>query len=57
MTATDASLIDVPSAESVRRQVNGVDLHVVTAGDSDDDLVVLLHGFPDFWYEIGRAHV
>ena len=50
MTATDASLIDVPSAESVRRTVNGVDLHVVTAGDPDDDLVVLLHCFPDFWY-------
>jgi len=47
---TDASLIDLPSIESVRRPVNGVDLHVVTAGDPDDDLAVLLHGFPDFWY-------
>ncbi|WP_415379744.1 alpha/beta fold hydrolase [Halosimplex sp. TS25] len=50
MTATDATLLESPSAESVRRTVNGVDLHVVTAGDPADPLVVLLHGFPDFWY-------
>jgi pimeloyl-ACP methyl ester carboxylesterase len=30
--------------------VNGVDLHVVAAGDPTDPLVVLLHGFPEFWY-------
>ena len=29
---------------------NGVQLHVVTAGPEDGDLVVLLHGFPEFWY-------
>src|SRR5215203_5612511 len=28
--------------------VNGVDLHYVTAGSGP--LVVLLHGFPEFWY-------
>jgi len=50
MASTDASLLDLPSAESTRRPVNGVDLHVVTAGDPADELVVLLHGFPDFWY-------
>jgi len=27
-----------------------VQLHVVTAGDPDAPLVVLLHGHPDFWY-------
>ena len=30
--------------------VNGVRLHWVTAGDASGPLVVLLHGFPDFWY-------
>jgi len=50
MTATDASLLDLSSAASTRHTVNGVDLHVVTAGDSTDPMVVLLHGFPDFWY-------
>ena len=30
--------------------VNGVRLHHVEAGDADDPLVVLLHGFPEFWY-------
>jgi pimeloyl-ACP methyl ester carboxylesterase len=50
MSETDASLIDVPSAESTYRTVDGVDLHVVTAGDPADPVVVLLHGFPDFWY-------
>ncbi|WP_323675368.1 alpha/beta fold hydrolase [Halorubellus sp. PRR65] len=30
--------------------VNGVRLSVVTAGPADGDVVVLLHGFPEFWY-------
>jgi pimeloyl-ACP methyl ester carboxylesterase len=30
--------------------VGDVRLHYVTAGDEDDPLVVLLHGFPEFWY-------
>ncbi len=29
---------------------NGVNLHVVQTGAADSDLVVLLHGFPEFWY-------
>ena len=29
---------------------NGVRLHVVTAGDPGGRPVVLLHGFPEFWY-------
>lgn len=32
------------------RDASGVRLHVVTAGDPADPLVVLLHGFPEFWY-------
>jgi pimeloyl-ACP methyl ester carboxylesterase len=29
---------------------NGVNLHVVQAGPVDGDPVILLHGFPEFWY-------
>jgi len=29
---------------------NGVTLHVVQCGPQDGPLVILLHGFPDFWY-------
>ncbi len=29
---------------------NGVALHVVQAGPEDGPLVLLLHGFPEFWY-------
>ena len=47
---TDAAILDAVPAESDYREVNGVELHVVTAGDPDGPLVVLLHGFPDFWY-------
>jgi pimeloyl-ACP methyl ester carboxylesterase len=49
-TATGVALPDVPSAESEYREVNGVELHTVVAGEESDPLVVLLHGFPEFWY-------
>jgi pimeloyl-ACP methyl ester carboxylesterase len=42
---------DVPGIERTFRGVNGVELHTVSAGGPDDPLVVLLHGFPEFWYE------
>ena len=29
---------------------NGVNLHVVMTGAQDGPLVILLHGFPEFWY-------
>lgn len=29
---------------------NGVKLHVAQAGDPRGELVILLHGFPEFWY-------
>lgn len=54
-TATDASLLDTSEVTSEYREVNGVQLHVVTAGDEDGPLVVLLHGFPEFWYGWHRA--
>jgi len=31
-------------------QINGLRLHAVQAGRRDGPLVVLLHGFPEFWY-------
>lgn len=31
-------------------QTNGVQLHVQQAGPADGQLVILLHGFPEFWY-------
>lgn len=31
-------------------QTNGVTLHVVQAGPADGPLVLLLHGFPEFWF-------
>lgn len=53
MNSRDTTAVEelqVPSAESTYREVNGVRLHVVTAGNPGDPLVVLLHGFPEFWY-------
>ena len=35
--------------ESVR-VVNGVTPHVVQVGDEGAPLLVLLHGFPEFWW-------
>ncbi|MFD1643984.1 alpha/beta fold hydrolase [Halohasta litorea] len=49
-TSTDASLLTNCDVESTYREINGVQLHVVAAGDPEGPLVVLLHGHPDFWY-------
>ncbi|HWU88622.1 MAG TPA: alpha/beta hydrolase [Kofleriaceae bacterium] len=35
---------------SHRIRCNGIELHVVTAGPESGRPVILLHGFPDFWY-------
>lgn len=53
---TGAVLGSLGSAESVYREVNGVQLHTVAAGDENDPLVVLLHGYPEFWYS-WRDHI
>jgi len=31
-------------------ETNGIKLHVVMAGPEDGQPVILLHGFPEFWY-------
>ena len=52
MNAT-AQTWTVPETESWSHdtvETNGVRLHVVTAGPTDGELVLLLHGFPEFWY-------
>jgi pimeloyl-ACP methyl ester carboxylesterase len=38
------------ATRSERIRCNGVELHVVTAGPASGPPVILLHGFPDFWY-------
>ena len=30
-------------------QVNGIKLHIVSAGPENGEPVILLHGFPDYW--------
>jgi Predicted hydrolases or acyltransferases (alpha/beta hydrolase superfamily) len=46
---TDTLPASVPG-ESRYRVVDGEPFHVVEAGPTDGQLVVLLHGFPEFWY-------
>src|SRR3954449_8254618 len=40
----------VSGVEALRLRTNGLMLHAMTAGPSDGRLVLLLHGFPEFWY-------
>ncbi|NBC86263.1 MAG: alpha/beta fold hydrolase [Bacteroidetes bacterium] len=45
-------MTDLASTDVTHRDVfvNGIRLHVVEAGPSDGETVVLLHGFPEMWY-------
>lgn len=40
----------MPDLEHHFIQANGITLHIVMAGPADGPLVILLHGFPEFWY-------
>ncbi|MFB6222503.1 MAG: alpha/beta fold hydrolase [Haloarcula sp.] len=50
----DSTAWTVPASETPGTHemvdTNGIRLHTVTAGPADGDLVLLLHGFPEFWY-------
>ena len=39
-----------PGWASTMRRANGVDLHVVEAGPANGPPLILLHGFPEFWW-------
>lgn len=45
MTALDHTIL-----EHTYIATNGIQLHVVQAGPKDGQPVILLHGFPEFWY-------
>lgn len=45
-----APVFSLPAVEHSMVQTNGVYLHVASAGDAAAPPVILLHGFPEFWY-------
>ena len=50
MTEEDVDPLLQPGWRASVRHVNGLDLHVVEAGADDAPLLLLLHGFPEFWW-------
>ena len=44
------SALDIEGVESQFVDLPGLRMHVVTAGPKDGEAVLLLHGFPEFWY-------
>jgi len=43
-------VIDLSAVRFTKRVCNGLTLHVAEAGPDDGPLVLLLHGFPEFWF-------
>jgi epoxide hydrolase 4 len=39
----------LPEVRLSRRATNGIHLHVAEAGPADGPLLILLHGFPEYW--------
>ncbi len=50
MTPGPLTLPDGTQATSRRVEIGGLALHVLEAGPADGPPVVLLHGFPEFWF-------
>lgn len=46
----NVGLVAAPALEHTYLSSNGVTLHVVRAGPADGPLLILLHGFPEFWF-------
>jgi pimeloyl-ACP methyl ester carboxylesterase len=55
MASSALSLSSLPATSHETVSLSGVDLHVAVAGESDAPLVLLLHGFPEFWGAWRRA--
>jgi pimeloyl-ACP methyl ester carboxylesterase len=45
-----ATAVPLPPLEDLTLPGDGITLHAVRAGDPHGPLVLLLHGFPEFWY-------
>lgn len=45
-----AEIDGLQSVEALRLRTNGIELHAVAAGPKNGKPVILLHGFPEFWY-------
>jgi pimeloyl-ACP methyl ester carboxylesterase len=50
MIANNEVPMEIPNLEHVYLPTNGIRLHVVQSGSRYGSLVILLHGFPEFWY-------
>jgi pimeloyl-ACP methyl ester carboxylesterase len=46
--------MDIPNLEHIFLPTNGIRLHVAQSGSRYGPLVILLHGFPEFWYSWRR---
>lgn len=49
-SAAAADTTGMPDLETLHLRTNGIRLHAVAAGPQDGPLVILLHGFPEFWW-------